>query len=83
MNETDLKIINLLSRDLSTNKFKLLKRVLKFTPTPDINRSELRNDIEEIGRKLRLFEYFDNNQNETDQSIVKNKSNFVPAKTSD
>ena len=71
------------SRDLTTNEIKLLKKGLKFTPTPKANKNELRNDIQAFGRKLRLIEYYDSHQNETDQSIVKNKSNFVPAKTND
>ena len=84
VNKTDPRlIINLSSCDLSTNEIKLLRRGIKFTPTPDINKSELKDDIEEFGRKLRLVEYFDNHQNETDPSILRNKSNFVPAKTND
>ena len=82
-NRKDPKIINLSSRDLTTNEIKLLKKVLKFTPTLKTNKNELRNDIQEFGRKLRLIEYYDSHQNETDQSIVKNKLNFVPAKTND
>ena len=71
------------SRDLTTNEIKLLKKGLKFTPTQETNKNELRNDIQEFGRKLRLIEYYDSHQNETDQSIVRNKSNFFPAKTND
>ena len=82
-NRKDPKIINFSSRDLTTNKIKFLKKGLKFTPTPETNKNKLRNDIQEFGRKLRLIEYYDSHQNETDQSIVKNKSNFVPAKTND
>ena len=69
-NRKDPKIINLSSRDLTTNEIKLLKKGLKCTPTPETNKNELRNNIQEFGRKLRLIEYYDSHQNETDQTIM-------------
>ena len=48
-NRKDPKIIDLSSRDLTTNEIKLLKKGLKFTPTPETNKNELRNDIQEFG----------------------------------
>ena len=67
---------------------------LKFTPTPSSNVTELKADIQEFNRKLRLAEYFEsettvNNaetgaetSSETDSddtaSLVKNKSGFKP-----
>ena len=63
---------------------KLLKRSLKFAPTPNTNKNELKTDIEEFGRKLRLLEHFDEyNKQNPDNSLARNKSNFVPPMTKD
>ena len=56
---------------------------LKFTPTPRSNYVELRSDVKNFCRKLRLIEYSANendstNQNDLDSSLVKNPSNFNP-----
>ena len=49
---------------------------LKFTPTPEkSNNSELDDDLNEFFRKIRSQEYF-YGQEQTDISLVKNKSNF-------
>ena len=64
----------------------LLRRGLKFTPTPKPNTIELKSDIQEFTRKLRLIEFFHSenldNSHETRESVsgplVKNKSNFYP-----
>ena len=54
---------------------------LKFTPTPQHdNTEELRKDLSEFHRRLRLQEYFLNSEKSTNPSIVKNKSNFQPPK---
>lgn len=83
-NRVDPKIINLSSRDLSTDEISLLQKGLKFTPTPSANQNELKNDVQEFGRKLRLLDYFhEQQQNTADNSIARNKSNFVPPKTQD
>ena len=59
------------SRELSNEEIKLLERGLKFTPTPKQNRSELKTDIQEFSRKLRLLEYFNDQQpNGDDKSLV-------------
>lgn len=78
------KIINISSRELSSVETKLLKRSLKFAPTPKANKPELKTDMEEFGRKLRLLEHFNGrNEQNTDNSLVRNKSNFVPQMTED
>ena len=64
-------------RDISENEIKLLEKGLKFTPTPKRDNEDLIKDTEEFCRKLRLREYFQNEENE-DESIVRNKSNFKP-----
>ena len=72
------------SRELSNEEIKLLERGLKFTPTPKQNRSELKTDIQEFSRKIRLLEYFNDQQpNGDDKSLVKNPSNFVPPMSED
>ena len=57
---------------------KLLKKGLKFTPTQrNSNIPELTKDISEFTRKIRLIEFFDGCEDK-DDSLVRNKSNFVP-----
>ena len=73
---------------MTLNQINLLNRGLKFTPTPKANTIELKTDLHDFTRKLRLKEYFyyENeetlNESETDsninQSLVKNKNNFNP-----
>ena len=77
------KIINLSSRDLTRAEIKLLKRELKFTPTPQADKKGLEADMQEFQRKLRLLEYFQDYESTTKDSIVKNRSNFVPPKSND
>ena len=70
---------------MTERQINLLRRGLKFTPTPKPNTIELKSDIQEFTRKLRLIEFFhsenlDNSQ-ETRGSVsgplVKNKGNFT------
>lgn len=57
---------------------KLLEKGLKFTPTPEKENSyELKQDLFEFERQLRLAEYFFGKE-DTDISIVRNKRNFIP-----
>ena len=56
---------------------------MKFTPTPEKNTKELKDDLQEFGRKLQLLEHFNDHQQQPDASPVKNKSNFVPPLTND
>ncbi|XP_061194818.1 uncharacterized protein LOC133202982 [Saccostrea echinata] len=56
---------------------KILEKGLKFTPTPKQDNVDLIKDTEEFCRKLRLREYFQNEEN-IDESLVRNKSNFKP-----
>ena len=56
---------------------------MKFTPTPNANRNELKDDLQEFGRKLRLMEHFHNKQQHDDISLVKNKSNYIPPQSDD
>ena len=59
-------VINLSSVQLTQDEVNLLSRGLKFCPTPtNINRPELKADISDFIRRLRLHEYFhdENNNN--------------------
>ena len=48
---------------------------------PKQDKKELEEDLQEFQRKLRLLEYFNSHQSIPDNSMVKNKSNFVPPKS--
>ena len=63
---------------LTDSEQKILEKGLKFTPTPERgNQQELKEDIFEFTRKLRLAEYFYGTE-DPDISLVKNKSDFIP-----
>ena len=72
------KIYNLSNRKLNDIEKSVLMMGLKFTPTPEKNNPyELNDDVNEFLRKIRLWEYFDGEEN-NDESLVKKKSNFTP-----
>ena len=62
------------SESLSKSQIKLLCKGLKFTPTPLSNQPEIEKDIDEFCRKLRLKEFFYQEQSEEsdsrDESLV-------------
>ena len=59
----------------------VLSRGLKFTPTPEkSNNQEIESDMSEFFRRLKLKEFFHENNLEQDDSLVRNKSNFEPSK---
>lgn len=55
-----------------------MKRGLKFTPTPLIDHQELKEDIHKFCRRLILVEYFADKDGEDGESLVRNKSTFIP-----
>ena len=62
-------------------RVKLLCRGFSFTPAPSPDETEIRTDLKEFRRKLRLREYFlDSNQ---EPRLVSNESDFVPPKERD
>ena len=72
-------MINLSNRNLTDSEILLLKKGLKFTPTPKSNTSELRADVNEFCRKLRLTELFYNEEDEEkDEPLVRNKTGWNP-----
>ena len=77
------KIFNLSNKVLSQQHVNVLRRGLKFTPTPLPNKIELKNDVQKFSRKLHLLElFYKENESEeeksSDDSIIKNKSVFNP-----
>ncbi|XP_014788329.1 uncharacterized protein LOC106882238 [Octopus bimaculoides] len=76
------KIVNLSNLNLSNQQIKILSKGLKFTPTPQYpNLSEKQDDVSQFCRKLRLAEeYFDKEIN-SNESMVRNKSNYNPIKS--
>jgi hypothetical protein len=70
---------------LTKSEIKLLTKGLKFTPTPKSNHQELKTDIKEYTRKLRLVEFFHNRENDDDnanesEDLVKNNPSLIQRK---
>ena len=66
-------VVNLSWRELSEEDVSLLSKGLKFSPTPtDIDKAQLKADIEEFKRRMRLRWYFRNNE---DDSFTDDNSN--------
>ena len=78
------KIFNLSKRKLSSYQVNILLRGLKFTPTPKRNIIQLKSDIHNYTRKLRLTEFFHNApENNNLQNLFKTKSHFTPSRNRD
>ena len=87
-NMTKSKIFNLSNKVLSQQHVNVLRRGLKFTPTPLPNKIELKNDVQQFSRKLCLLEFFyKENESEEEKysndSIIKNRSAFNPPRNRD
>ena len=85
---TKPKTFNLSSKVLSQQHVNILHRGLKFIPTSLPNKIELKNDVKQFSRKLRLLElFYKENESEeeksSDDSIIKNKSTFNPPRNRD
>ena len=83
-------MINLSSKDLSTDQINLLERGLKFTPTPSSDTTTLASDLKQFGRKLRLREFFyqeeepdDPDSENSARQQFRNKSMFNPPRGRD
>ena len=77
------KVINMSSYSLSNEEIHLLKKGLKFTPTPKSDLAGLEKDVKEFCRRLRLKEYFyESDENDTldedSRPLARNKSNWNP-----
>ena len=77
------RIINLSKRPLTDDETKVLLKGPKFTPTPKQNLYELRKDIYEFCRKLRLSEFFYEKTVTERVSVVECKSSFTPERNRD
>lgn len=63
------KVFNLSNRVLNETEIKLLSKGLKYTPTPRMNNEQLKTDIKEYTRKLRLKEYFYEDDDDSTQNL--------------
>ena len=72
--------MNLSSKELTEGHIKCLSKGLKFTPTPKKDLCAISADIQNFCMKLRKKEFFEDKSDalDTDESLVKNKSNFCP-----
>lgn len=80
------KVINLSSRSLTEHEINLLKKGLKFCPTPKSDKKELECDVLRFCRQLRLEEkYFSDNYDQSTENVplVRNKSTYNPPKCDD
>ena len=78
-NVDDDIIVNLSDYELSDSEKSLLRKGLKFVPTPtSLNRTELAVDTKKYSRRMRLKEFFAGQQAPTTTNKYK-KSTFTPA----
>ena len=61
------KVLNLFRYSLSKNQESILIKGLKYTPTPKRNIIELKRDVVEFTRKLRLIEMFSPEEKEIEK----------------
>ena len=72
-------VFNLSKRDLSEAEISLLSKGLKFCPTPKgVDKSQIKNDLEQFGRRLRLKWFFRNEEDTYEINPFKPKSTFNP-----
>ena len=68
-------VINLSIRHLSKDKVSLLSKGLKLVPTPkNINKAQIKEEIEVHGRKYRVMWHFRNDHREFDINLLKKKN---------
>ena len=77
-------VVNLSRRELSEEDISLLSKGLKFSPTPtDIDKAQLKSDLEAFNRRMRLRWHFRNNEDDyvpDKDSSFKTKSTWQPPK---
>ena len=71
------RIFNFSQRELSGPEVEILKKGLKFTPSPTRNNLLLQQEVEKFDRSMRLTEFFLHEEN-IDDSLVRNPSSFTP-----
>ena len=73
------KIFNLSSKTLSRYQTNILLRGLKLTPTPKRNNIELKSNIENYTRRLKLAEFFQSKKrNHSEENLFQEPSTFTP-----
>ena len=77
------KIFNLSSKTLSRYQTTILLRGLKFTPTPKHNNIELKSNIQNYTRRLRLAEFFQNKEANDSENLFQKQSTFTPPRNRD
>ena len=77
------KIFNLLSKTLSRYQTNILLHDLKFTPTPKRNNIELKANIQNYTRRLRLAEFFENKEANDSENLFQKQSTFTPTRNRD
>ena len=72
--------INLLQRQLTKSELSLFSKGIKSVPTPNrVDKAKLKQELEVLGRKLRLMWHFRNNERILDCSTkFRPKSKFNP-----
>lgn len=72
---TKPKIVNLSSRDLTKDEIDILTKGPKFCPSTPGSYLEVKADIAELTRKMKIFDTFSQNQQQEEESLVKLTSN--------
>ena len=81
-------VFNSSNKVLCQQHVNVFRRGLKFIPTALPNKIKLKNDVQQLSRKLRLLEFlYKENESEeeksSDDSIIKNKPAFNPLRNRD
>ena len=73
------KVVNLSSRNLTSNEISLISKGLNFVPTPrGVNKALIKEELEVYGRKCRLMWHFLNDEREFSYGHFKKRSKFYP-----
>ena len=73
------KLFNLSSKTFSSYQTKILLHGSKYTPTPNRNNIELAPNIQSYTRRLRLAEFFQNNEsNDSEEKLFQKQSTSTP-----
>ena len=72
-------VINLFGRKLTKAEISFLSKGLKFVPTPnDVSRAVLKEELETLGRRLKLIWFFRNEESTVNYDPFRLKSTFNP-----
>ena len=83
-NKEKITVFNFSKYKLNTSEIQILKRGLKFVPTPEMTSTIKETaDIATFTRKVKLWEYFLNKTDNRQEDMFSNKSKFTPPKSND